>query len=174
MRNEQIKGMVKTALFAAIVFILTYTFKIPVSITGGYTHLGDCAIFLGVVLLGRKKGTIAAACGAALADFLGGYAVWVVPTFLIKGIMAFVMGTVTETLLPDKKVNWLIGACTGGALQIIGYTAVKVAMLGLEPALLTIPGISFQTVFGIIAAAVIITGLNRTKSLQLLKKMGQQ
>ncbi len=174
MNDGKIKGMVKTALFTAIIFIMTYTLKIPVSITGGYTHLGDCGIILGVVLLGRKKGTIAAACGAALADFLGGFAVWVVPTLVIKGIMAFVMGTVTEILLPNKKLNWLIGACIGGILQIIGYTTVKVAMLGLEPAVLTILGISFQTVFGIIAASVIITGLTQTKSLQMLKRMGQQ
>ena len=36
----------------------------------------------------------AAAVGAALSDLLGGFFVWVVPTFIIKGIMAFVMGTI--------------------------------------------------------------------------------
>lgn len=174
MRNEKIKEMVKTALFIAIIYVLTFTLKIPVSITGGYTHLGDCAIFLAVVLLGRKNGSIAAACGAALADLLGGYVVWVVPTFIIKGIMAFTMGTVVEKLLPNKKVNWLVGACAGGLLQIIGYTAVKVPMIGLKPALLTVPGITLQTAVGIVAAGVLITVLSQTKALQMLKKAGNQ
>ena len=174
MRNDKIREMVKTALFIAVIYVLTYTFKIPVSITGGYTHMGDCAIFLSVILLGRKNGTVAGACGAALADLLGGYVFWVVPTFIIKGMMAFVMGTVIEKVLPKKKANWLIGACAGGILQIIGYTAVKVGMLGLKPALLTIPGITFQTAFGIVIAAVIIIVLIQTKTLQQLRKIERQ
>lgn len=174
MRNRQIEEMVKTALFIAIIYVLTYTFKIPVSITNGYTHLGDCAIFLAVVLLGRKNGTIAGACGAALADLLGGFAIWVVPTFVIKGIMAFTMGTVIEKLLPGKKVNWLVGACAGGVLQIVGYTAVKVPMVGFKPALLTIPGITLQTGVGIVVSGVLITVLSQTKALQMLKKAGNK
>ena len=170
MQNQKVKDMVKTALFMAIIFVLTYTFKIPVSITGGYTHLGDCAIFLAVLVLGRKNGTIAAACGAALSDLLGGFVIWVVPTFIIKGLMAFVMGTFIETILPNKKFNWLTGAVCGGIVQIIGYTGVKVFMLGVKPAVMTIPTVSFQTVFGIVAATVIATVLMGTKTLKLLQE----
>ena len=171
MRDEKLKTMVKTGLFMAIIFVFTYTFKIPVSLTGGYTHLGDAAIFLAVMLLGRKNGTIAAALGGALSDLLGGFVVWVVPTFIIKGLMAWIMGTVTEKLLPNVKMNWLIGAIAGGVLQIIGYTLVKVVMFGSKVALATVPGITLQTSVGIVLASVLIAAFTRTKTLQLLKEM---
>ena len=73
MKDETMKQLTKTAMMAAIIFVCTYTFKVPIAITGGYTHLGDCAIFIGVMLLGRKQGTVAAALGAAMSDLLGGF-----------------------------------------------------------------------------------------------------
>ena len=74
MRDEKLKTMVKTGLFMAIIFVFTYTFKIPVSLTGGYTHLGDAAIFLAVMLLGRKNGTIAfGMCSFWLRPYFSGW-----------------------------------------------------------------------------------------------------
>ena len=55
-----------TALMAALVFAGTYFFKIP-SPFGGYAHLGDCMIILGVCVLGMTRGMLAAAIGAGLA-----------------------------------------------------------------------------------------------------------
>ena len=93
-----LKRIVRIAMMAALIFAGTYTFKIPIAITGGYTHLGDCAIFVGVMLLGRKDGALAAALGAALSDLLSGAMLWVLPTFIIKGIMALIMGLAVEKL----------------------------------------------------------------------------
>ncbi|MFQ9127709.1 MAG: ECF transporter S component [Butyricicoccaceae bacterium] len=88
-----LKRIVRIAMMAALIFAGTYTFKIPIAITGGYTHLGDCAIFVGVMLLGRKDGALAAALGAALSDLLSGAMLWVLPTFIIKGIVALIAGS---------------------------------------------------------------------------------
>ena len=52
--DQSLKRITKIAMMAAIIFVCTYTFKVPIAITGGYTHLGDCAIFAGVMILGRK------------------------------------------------------------------------------------------------------------------------
>ena len=166
-----LKRITKIAMMAAIIFVCTYTFKIPIAITGGYTHLGDCAIFVGVMILGRKDGTVAAAVGAALSDLLGGFLIWVIPTFVIKGIMAFVMGTVVEKILPEKKGNWLIGAILGGICQIIGYQLVKIVLISPAAALATIPTITTQTVAGIIIAAVVITVLQSSKVIYRLQRM---
>ena len=78
MEKFTVKELTKTAAMAAIVFVLTYTFKIPFA--DGYTHLGDCAILIGVMVLGRKKGAIAGSIGAAMADLIGGYPHWIIPT----------------------------------------------------------------------------------------------
>ena len=166
-----LKRITKIAMMAAIIFVCTYTFKVPIAITGGYTHLGDCAIFAGVMILGRKDGTVAAAVGAALSDLLGGFLIWVIPTFVIKGIMAFVMGTVVEKILPEKKGNWLIGAILGGICQIIGYQLVKIVLISPATALATIPTITTQTVAGIIIAAVVITVLQSSKVIYRLQRM---
>ena len=166
-----LKRITKIAMMAAIIFVCTYTFKVPIAITGGYTHLGDCAIFVGVMILGRKDGTVAAAVGAALSDLLGGFLIWVIPTFVIKGVMAFVMGTVVEKVLPEKKGNWLLGAILGGILQIIGYQLVKMVLISPAAALATIPTITAQTVAGIVIGAVVITVLQSSRVLERLQRM---
>ena len=57
------RSITATALMAALVFAGTYFFKIP-SPFGGYAHLGDCMIILGVCLLGTTRGMLAGAIGA--------------------------------------------------------------------------------------------------------------
>ena len=51
------KEITKIAMMAALVFIAIYSLKVPS--LHGYTHLGDCMIFISVLLLGGKKGSIA-------------------------------------------------------------------------------------------------------------------
>ena len=168
--NLTLKRIVRIAMMAAIIFAGTYTFKIPIAITGGYTHLGDCAIFVGVMLLGRKDGALAAALGAALSDLLSGAMLWVLPTFIIKGIMALVMGLVAEKLMPERKYGWLIGEVLGGICQIIGYQLVKIVLISPAAAISTIPTITMQTVAGIIIGAVVITVMQSSNLIARLKK----
>ena len=51
MEDKKTKTLVMTALMAAIVFVATYLIKIPNPATGGYSHMGDCMIFLAVLVL---------------------------------------------------------------------------------------------------------------------------
>ena len=48
-----VRAITFTAVMAALVFVFTYTFKIP--FVNGYTHIGDSMIFLAIVFLGWKK-----------------------------------------------------------------------------------------------------------------------
>lgn len=116
--------------------------------------MGDCMIFLGVLILGRKYGALAAAAGGALSDLLAGAAVWVLPTFCIKFIMAFIMGSVILALHERKHAD-LIGAVLGGLFQIIAYTLAKVVLIGWKVALLSVPNVSIQTAVGIILFLVL-------------------
>lgn len=75
MTNNRTKEIATTALMAALVFVATYLIKFPNPATSGYSHMGDCMIFLAVVMIGRKNGAIAAAIGGALSDLLAGAAV---------------------------------------------------------------------------------------------------
>jgi len=169
--NRKIKDLTITALFAAVIFIMTYTFKIPNVMTGGYVHLGDCGIFVAVLLLGRKNGTIAAAVGGALADLLGGYFIFILPTFIIKGLMAYVMGTVLEHLHTEGRWNWLYGAVPGGIVQVLGYGVFEAFMYGIPTALTSAAANAAQTFSGIILAAAVIIVLQTSGMVSRLKQM---
>ena len=101
--NNQVYALMLTGLMAALVLAATSMFRIPVPATNGYVHLGDAMIFLSVMILGRRNGTIAGAAGSALADLLGGYVHWVPWTFAIKGLMAFAFGTLLILIYNDAK-----------------------------------------------------------------------
>ena len=89
-----VRSITFTAVMAALVFVFTYTFKIP--FVNGYTHIGDSMIFLAIVFLGYKKAPLAAGIGAGLADLIGGYSAWVAPTFIIKFFMALICALIME------------------------------------------------------------------------------
>lgn len=89
-------------MMASLVFVATYFFKLPVSITQGYIHLGDGFILLGASLLGWAS-IPAAAIGSALADLLGGYTLYILPTFVIKGLVA----AMAVYALRTKRPYWL-------------------------------------------------------------------
>ena len=169
MSNFTVKDITKTAIMASIVFLATYVIKIPG--VNGYTHLGDCMILIGVLVLGGKKGAIAGGIGAALADFIGGYMQWVFPTLIIKFLMAIVMGLFIEKILPNFKLNWLFGAIAGGIVQIIGYTAVKIIYYGFTQAIIMTPGLIVQTVAGIIITSVFVVILGTSGIINKVKSM---
>lgn len=133
--------------------------------------MGDCMIFMAVVLLGRKNGSLAAGIGGALSDFLAGAPLWILPTFVIKYIMAFIMGTVIKRT-PERKRLQITGAVIGGIFQIIAYTLVKILLVGVEPALLSIPNLTIQTAVGIILFAV-LTGVLTGTLKKYIKEEGK-
>lgn len=167
MEKYSVKEITKTAAMAAIVFILTYTFKIP--FPNGYTHLGDCAILIGVIVLGRKKGAWAGGIGAAMADLISGYAQWIIPTLIIKFLMATVMGIIMEKAMQESKINFLVGAVVGGLVQIVGYTAVKIVYYGFAQAMVMTPGLLIQTAVGIVITLVFVSVLRASGILERVK-----
>jgi len=167
--NKQTKYLTKTAIMIALIYLATFTLKIPSP--NGYTHLGDSMIFLSVLILGTKRGALAGGIGAALADLLGGYPQWVIPTFFIKAIMALIMGTVAEKFFTKFNFGWIIGAALGGIFQIIGYTLVKIPMYGLALALGELISVTMQTVTGILISYAVITVLSTAGVIKKLREV---
>lgn len=163
-RNANTKTLVMTALMASMVFVATYLIRIPNPATGGYSHLGDCMIFLAVVMLGRRYGAAAGALGGALSDLLAGAAIYIVPTLIIKYIMAFIMGTIILHAPSGRKL-WIAGAAAGGLFQIIAYTLVKIALIGTGPAIASLPNVFLQTLFGIMIFGLLTVMLGHRISL---------
>jgi len=91
------KDLAISGIMIALVFVLTFAIKVPVPFTRGYVHLGDSIIFISAILFGRKVGALAGGLGSALADLVGGYAYWAIPTLIIKSIMGALIGWVSDS-----------------------------------------------------------------------------
>ena len=105
MKRKQIRQLTGRRTHAGPGPVATYSIKIPVPFTQGYIHGGDSMIFLAAMLFGWKIGALAGGIGSSLADLLGGYAHWALPTLLIKSVMGALAGWVGKDL-KDKKSKY--------------------------------------------------------------------
>ncbi|SHE36812.1 ECF transporter S component [Clostridium fallax] len=163
-RNESysLLNWILTALMIALVFLAGNVIKIPT--IGGFVHVGDCMVLLSAVLLGKKRGALAAAVGMALVDIYGGYFLWAPFTFIIKGVMAYIAGDILEKFKEKTFKTYLISFITAGVFMVIGYLfagALMASLLtgkvnGITAALVyaakDIPGNIIQVVTGIVIA----------------------
>ncbi len=157
------KDIAIEGMMIALVFLGTFYFKIPTAF--GYTHLGDCMIILATCLLGTKRGALAGAMGAGLADLLGGYTAWVLPTMVFKAAWVLVMGVVAFRLLRDFKYSLWVGAIVGGIVHIALYTLIKVPMFGYVYAISTLFTLTMQTLSGIVLGNLIYSMIkNKVKA----------
>ena len=94
---------------------------------------------------------------------------WVLPTMVLKGLWAFIAGTIAYKLLPNFKYSWLVGAIVGGIAHIIGYTLVKIPLYGTVVAFGEMFTLSMQTIAGIILGGVVYTILVQSPAIRTLK-----
>ncbi|MBR2548096.1 MAG: ECF transporter S component [Eubacterium sp.] len=182
--RSQVYELVLTGLMAALVMAATSFFKIPVPATNGYVHLGDAFVFLSVLILGRRNGTLAAATGSGLADLIGGYAHWVPWTFAIKGLMAFAFGTILIVInkrtgnagSSETEMQRSTGLLTASAMalssliMIAGYfTAQRIIYGNFAAPLAALPGNIAQAAAGVLIAELASTALRKTAP-QLIRK----
>lgn len=133
-----------TAVFTALVFAMTFIPKIPIPL--GYAHLGNAAVFLAVVYLGRHKGALAGAIGSALADLIGGFAIWIVPTLIIKYVMAMIFAGFYR----QNSVNAL-ALTLAGLWMVASYTLSGAFLYGsLTAGLASAPGLFMEGVLNAI------------------------
>ncbi|MGN0292826.1 MAG: ECF transporter S component [Lachnospiraceae bacterium] len=167
-KKMTVKDITVTALMAALVFAGTYYLKIPIPAMGGYIHLGDSMIFLTVCILGKKEGAIAGAIGAALADLLGGYAIWMVPTFFIKAIMALIMGVLAER--SHRTYGWVAGCLAGCIFQVAAYSAATAFLFDKASALAMITGNTVQSLGGFLVAFAVFTVMHNAGLVAAIKR----
>ncbi len=133
--NKGIRRISFGAIAAAIIFVATWVFKIPIPGTQGYVNLGDSMIYFSACLLGPYA-SVAAAIGSAIADLAGGYAIYIPVTIVIKGLMGLVVG------LMSKKGSFALyaAACIiSGAIMTIGYALFELPVFGIAYAVTSIP-----------------------------------
>ncbi|HKM28998.1 MAG TPA: ECF transporter S component [Anaerovoracaceae bacterium] len=171
-RTEKTNKVVLTALMMCMIILATMFIKVPTPFTQGYVHLGDAMIFLSVLLLGKNRGALAAGLGSAMADVLGGYVAWAPWTFIIKVLMAWVMGIFIERMVKSQKhhrtllgvpVIEIIGMVFSGIVMVIGYFVAGGFLYGnWLSSFLGIPWNIGQFAVGVVIATVLATALYKT------------
>lgn len=151
---------------AAMCIALTYVatafinVRLPIQANGGLIHLGNTALFVAAVLFGKKTGAIAGGVGMALFDLTSGWTAWAPFTFVIVGLMGFVVGLITEK---HKKTGWIVlGMAAALVIKIAGYYAAEAILYGnwLAP-VTSIPGNIIQVVAGGVIALPLILALKQ-------------
>ena len=151
MRQLKAKQLTLTAMMTAFVFVATFVPKIPIPL--GYAHLGDAAIFLAVIFCGRRIGILSGVIGSALADFLSGFPVWIIPTILIKAAEA-------ETFWRLRGKNFLLALIISSLLMTAGYTLAGAFLYdSLAAGLASTPGLLLKSAVNISAVVVLSAAL---------------
>ncbi|NLL93107.1 MAG: ECF transporter S component [Clostridiales bacterium] len=166
--KDKTKQICMIGLFMALICISTLFFKVP--IPGGYAHLGNGFIFLAAVLLGNPGAIIAAGVGSALADLLGGWFMWIMPTLLIKLLMGFVVASIAPRRFNIKSIRTLIAVVIGTFEMVAGYFIAGIVLMESIGASATqIPGLIIEDVVGIIVFYFVGFALYKTKAWEKIK-----
>lgn len=120
-KTTGVQDIIQVGLMAAITFVMTSIAHVPSFM--GVVHLGDSMIFLGAILLGKKKGAVSAAIGMTLFDLLNGYTTWAPFTFVIKGIMGLIAGSIAyrKRYNGESLLNNLFSFLIAGIFMIAAY-----------------------------------------------------
>lgn len=179
MKHEQVYQLSLAGLLTGLILTSTMMFRIPMPFTNGYVHLGDTMIFLAVIVLGKKYGCLAAGVGSALADLLAGYTHYVPWTFVIKAVMALMIGIALEHFAENKtsgkhsanehpiRVRLLeaVALIPAGLEMIAGYYVAASLMRGnwVTP-LFSVPGNIAQYIVCAVIAALLAAALKQTSA----------
>ena len=154
--KENLRPLMTASLFAAAVTVMTaYMLHIPLP-TGGYIHLGDALIYLAACLLPVPYAAAAAAIGAGLADLLTA-PMWVLPTLVIKAVLALFFTSKSERILCPRNCAAVVMA---GLFSPAAYALAGCAMAGTMTAFLPqflgtlVQGIGSGALFLVIAPAL--------------------
>lgn len=119
-----IQHIVLASLLAASTTVLTFFIKIPAH--NGYIHLGDSVIFFASALLPTPLAMISAGLGGALADALGGYTLYIIPTLIIKMLLTLPFSSKGDKILTKRNIAAL-PVCA--VITTIGYYIAEVVLV---------------------------------------------
>lgn len=155
-KNNLTHRLALAGLFTGFILLLTIVVVIPLPYaSGAYMNLGDIGCYLAALILGSPWGVLCAAAGSALADIFLGSALYAAPTFIIKGLAAFLTAFFYKRM---KKLNLLIILALAGVVMPLGYFVFESIIMGVPTALLGV-GMNFlqyaiNTLLGFAAARI--------------------
>ncbi|WPX07924.1 ECF transporter S component [Anaerocellum danielii] len=173
-----VRFWVFSGIMIALVFVLTFTIKIP--LLAGYFNIGDVIIMISSILFGKSIGFMSGSFGSALADIASGYTIYAPFTFIIKGLEGFICGLIFEKLEPKQKkwVSFILSTVSSGIFMAAGYFLSEASVLkylssalninrdlqfGLKVALANLPFNLLQGILSAIISVILVVPLYNNK-----------
>lgn len=156
-----------TGVCIALTFVMTtINLRLPIPANGGLVHLGNVPLFLAAILFGKRTGALAGGIGMALFDLMGGWTLWAPFTFLIVGLMGYMVGKITEK---HTGFGWnLLAMAVACVIKIVGYYIAEGIIYGNWVAPVTsIPGNLVQVTVAMVIVLPIVEILR--KAVHLVK-----
>ncbi len=112
------KNLIYTAVFAALIFIVTaYILHIPIPTTTGYIHLGDTIIYVAAAIIPTPYAVVAACIGAGLCDMIFA-PIYVLPTLIIKSLICICFTSKNDKTLCKRN---FLAILLSLVITILGY-----------------------------------------------------
>ena len=166
--NKSVKNRKKTlrlvafcGIMAAFVFLGTQL-RIPTAI--GYVNLGDAVILIASYVIGPAA-FFPAAIGSAVADLIAGYPMYIIPTFVIKGLMGLVAGIIMKH--PDHHphiAKRIIAGVLAELIMVSGYFAAEIFLYDFAAATASIPFNLIQAAAALVIAVPVTYLLKNVKA----------
>lgn len=147
-------------MFAAMIFGLTML-HVPIG-AGGYIHVGDAVIYVTALLIGGPWAFISAAIGAACADIVSGFAVYAIPTAIIKVLIAVPFVLISKKQVKLLSLRSVLYSVLSGIINVLGYFITDLIIYS-EGAIADLPANIIQSVGSAVVFAVLAFALDRAK-----------
>ncbi len=160
-RKKTLRLIAFCGITAAFVFLGTQL-RIPTAI--GYINLGDAVILIASYVIGPAA-FFPAAIGSAIADLIAGYPMYILPTFVIKGLMGLAAGFILKH--PEHRphlVKRLLAGVAAEIIMVIGYFAVEVFLYDVAAAAASIPFNLIQAAAALVIAVPVTYLLKNIKA----------
>lgn len=163
---ESTKDMVITSILIGLVFIFTMfiNIRLPISINGGLIHTGNVMLFVAAINFGKKKGAISGAFGMAIFDIVTGWTLWAPFTFVIRGVMGYIIGSISQRKQGKSSLYNILGITIAGIWMISGYYLTEVILYGnfIVP-VTSIPGNLVQIIVGAVLGLPLSIFIKKSK-----------
>jgi uncharacterized membrane protein len=120
-------------VFGALVFVVTFTFQIPLPATGGYFNFGETIIYVAALTFGPLTAALSGGVGAMIADATLGAPQFAPGTLVIKLAEGAIVGFLCQKLQKVTSrfaVAAAVSVAVGGLEMVVGYFMYEVFVLG--------------------------------------------
>ena len=162
MKELNVKDLVITSLFSALVFVFTWLVKIqlPFAPNGGLIHLGNVPFFLAAIFLDKRIGMTAGALGMGLFDLVSGWELWSPMTIISALIMVYIINKLNYKHL--NLINLLISFVLVAIVKVAVYYIGEIFILSsFVTPLASIPGNIIQIAVSSVIVLIVLKPMEK-------------